>query len=213
MPNITETIEKNKELNKTESKKAYYYIKPLLGSLLTLVFAIPILIIVIVFGLLVKLDSKGPMFYTQERVGRNGKVFKIYKLRSMYTNAEANGKSQWAEKDDPRITRVGKFIRKVRIDELPQFLNILKGDMALIGPRPERPDLTRQFIKEVPGFEYRLAVKPGITGLAQVNGGYEHTPAEKLEYDIKYVDNLTFKQDISIFFKTIKVVLTGHGAR
>lgn len=217
MPETLETtIENNKviiEGNIKEKTKIYEYIKPILGCILTLLFSMPILLIVFLFGIIVKIDSHGPMFYTQERVGKNGKVFKIYKLRSMVTNAEANGESKWAEKDDPRITKVGKFIRKVRIDELPQFLNILKGDMALIGPRPERPDLTEEFAKQIPDFKQRLLVKPGITGLAQVNGGYDHTPEEKLSYDKVYVQNLSFKQDLMIFFKTIKVVLTGHGAR
>ena len=208
------TVERNKTIIEEKTNiKIYEYIKPILGCILTLLFSIPILIIVFLFGIIVKIDSHGPMFYTQERVGKNGKIFKIYKLRSMVTNAETNGESKWAEKDDPRITKVGKFIRKVRIDELPQFLNILKGDMALIGPRPERPDLTEEFAKQIPDFKQRLFVKPGITGLAQVNGGYDHTPEEKLSYDKVYVQNLSFKQDFIIFLKTIKVVLTGYGAR
>ncbi len=214
MPEMTETtVESNKTIIEKKNINNYEYVKPILGCILTLLFAIPILLIVFLFGIIVKIDSHGPMFYTQERVGKNGKVFKIYKLRSMVTNAEANGESKWAEKDDPRITKVGKFIRKVRIDELPQFLNILKGDMALIGPRPERPDLTEEFAKQIPDFKQRLLVKPGITGLAQVNGGYDHTPEEKLSYDKVYVQNLSFKQDLMIFFKTIRVVLTGYGAR
>ena len=130
----------------------------------------------------------------------------------MRTDAEKFG-AQWAEKDDPRITKVGKFIRKTRIDEIPQLFNILRGDMGIIGPRPERPMFTVQFDEKIPGFINRLSVKPGLTGWAQVNGGYEATPAEKLEDDLYYIKNRSFLLDMKIIFKTVGVVLTGHGAR
>jgi len=135
----------------------------------------------------------------------------MYKLRSMYENAEENG-AQWAEEDDPRVTKVGKFIRRTRLDELPQLFNVLKGDMSLVGPRPERPIFTYQFNEQIPGFINRLQVKPGLTGWAQVNGGYKLTPAEKLEYDLYYIENRTIWLDIKIMLKTIMVVLTGKGA-
>ena len=115
-------------------------------------------------------------------------------------------------KDDPRITKVGRFIRKTRIDEIPQLFNILKGDMSLIGPRPERPQFTEQFNREIPGFINRLAVKPGLTGWAQVNGGYDMTPAEKLVEDIYYIKNRSVLLDFKIIFKTVAVVLTGDGS-
>lgn len=142
----------------------------------------------------------------------NGKRFEIIKLRSMRTDAEKNG-PQWAAKNDPRVTRVGKFIRKTRIDELPQLINILRGDMSLIGPRPERPVFTEKFDKEIPGFKKRLLVKPGLTGWAQVNGGYEMTPAEKFELDMFYIQNQSFKMDMQILFRTVWVVVSGNGAR
>ena len=130
----------------------------------------------------------------------------------MRTDAEKNG-PRWAAKNDPRVTRVGKFIRKTRIDELPQLINILRGDMSLIGPRPERPVFTEKFDKEIPGFKKRLLVKPGLTGWAQVNGGYEMTPAEKFELDMFYIQNQSFKMDMQILFRTVWVVVSGNGAR
>ena len=178
-------------------------------SVIGLLVGIPLMII---FGILIKIEDNGPITYKQERLGKGGKRFYIYKLRSMRTDAEKFG-AQWAEKDDPRITKVGKFIRKTRIDEIPQLFNILKGDMSIIGPRPERPSFTEEFNQEIPGFIDRLAVKPGLTGWAQVNGGYEITPREKLIEDIYYIKNRSILLDLKILFKTVKVVLTGDGAR
>ena len=150
--------------------------------------------------------------YTQKRVGLNGRVFKIYKLRSMYIDAEKDG-PKWASENDERITKVGRIIRKTRIDELPQLVNILKRDMSFIGPRPERPELIEEFLKNIPDFNDRLLVKPGITGWAQVNGGYSLTPKEKLEFDKYYIQNRGFKLDSLILLKTIIVIFTRHGAR
>jgi exopolysaccharide biosynthesis polyprenyl glycosylphosphotransferase len=181
----------------------------ILFSIGLLLFTLPVLILT---AIAIKLESPGPIFYKQERVGLNGKTFNIIKLRSMRTDAEKNG-PQWAAKNDPRVTRVGQFIRKTRIDELPQLINILRGDMSLIGPRPERPMFTEQFDKEIPGFKKRLMVKPGLTGWAQVNGGYEATPAEKLELDMEYIRNQSFKMDLQILFKTVWIVISGNGAR
>ncbi|CAM2836409.1 sugar transferase [Erysipelothrix tonsillarum] len=211
------SIEENEDLkNKYRmfvKKHNYVYLKRFFDIILTLLFSPIIILIVVIFAIIVKLDSRGPAFYTQLRVGQADKEFKIYKLRSMRVDAEVNTGAVWAEKNDPRITKVGRFIRKVRIDELPQFLNVLIGDMSIIGPRPERKDLTDQFEDEIPGFKQRLLVKPGITGWAQVNGGYDITPAEKLDFDREYLDKFSLKQDVVIIFKTIRVVLTGSGAR
>ncbi|WP_432662614.1 sugar transferase [Wukongibacter baidiensis] len=181
----------------------------ILLSIIGLVIGIPI---IIVFGLAIKLETPGPTIYAQERVGKNGKHFTIYKLRSMYSDAEKKG-AKWAAKNDPRITRIGSFIRKTRIDEIPQLINILKGDMSIVGPRPERPHFTIKFNEENPQFINRLVVKPGLTGWAQINGGYEMSPKEKWEADMYYIKNKNILLDILIIFKTIRVVLTGEGAR
>lgn len=167
---------------------------------------------IVVFGLLTKIEDGGPVFYKQERVGLYGKHFTLYKLRSMRVNAEKNG-PQWAEKDDPRVTRVGSFIRKTRIDELPQFYNVLRGDMTLVGPRPERPEFVIRFDQEIPGFISRLQVKPGLTGWAQINGGYDITPKEKLELDLFYIENRSLLFNMRILIKTVLVLFTGSGAR
>lgn len=178
-------------------------------SLIGLIIGIPL---VIIFGILIKLEDKGPIIYKQERVGKHGKLFNVYKLRSMRVDAEKYG-AQWAQENDPRILKVGNFIRKTRIDEIPQLFNILKGDMSIIGPRPERPMFTMQFNYEIDGFINRLLVKPGLTGWAQVNGGYEMTPEEKLRWDIDYIQSRNIFIDIRIIFRTVKIVLTGEGAR
>lgn len=170
------------------------------------------LIIIIIFGVLVKIETPGSVFYRQTRCGKNGKEFMIVKIRSMYIDAEKKGGAQWAIKDDPRITKVGNVIRKIRIDELPQLINVLKGDLSFVGPRPERPELVLEFSKIIPNFIDRNLVKPGLTGLAQVSGGYEMTPAEKLKWDIRYINKRSIISDLLILFKTIKVVLTGSGA-
>ena len=181
----------------------------LLTSILLLVIIIPICLIACIF---IVLESSGNPIYTQERVGLNGQKFIMYKLRSMYIDAEKNG-HQWASKDDKRITKVGNVIRRYRIDELPQIINIIKGDMAIIGPRPERPEFITEFLKDIPDFNDRLAVRPGITGWAQVNGGYDLSPRKKLEYDIYYIQHESAKLDFIVLLKTIKVIFNGHGFR
>ncbi len=208
---VKDNIEADTNSTVVKNGLIYEYTKRVFDVVLSsigLIVAIPLMVII---GIAIKLDTKGPIFYCQERVGKNGKVYTLYKLRSMHENAEENG-AQWAEEDDPRVTKVGRFIRKTRLDELPQLFNVLKGDMSLVGPRPERPVFTYQFNEQIPGFINRLQVKPGLTGWAQVNGGYELTPAEKLEYDLYYIENRSIWLDIKIILKTIKVVLTGKGA-
>ena len=204
----------NSDTNGNNNEKLIYSIYKrmldILASIIGLIVGIPLIAI---FGLIVKMEDRGPIFYKQERLGKNLKVFYIYKIRSMRVDAEKIGGAQWAQKDDPRITKTGKFIRKTRIDEIPQLFNILKGDMSLIGPRPERPELTYKFEKEIPGFIKRLKVKPGLTGLAQVNGGYEITPNEKLKWDLIYIKNRNIIMDIKIILKTVRVIFTGDGAR
>lgn len=178
-------------------------------SLLLLIIAVPICILACIA---IYVELRVNPIYTQKRVGLNGRVFKIYKLRSMYIDAEKDG-PKWASENDERITKVGRIIRKTRIDELPQLVNILKRDMSFIGPRPERPEFIKEFIKYIPDFNDRLLVKPGITGWAQVNGGYSLTPKEKLEFDKYYIKNRGFKLDLLVLIKTIIVIFTRHGAR
>lgn len=160
----------------------------------------------------VKRESPGPAFYAQTREGKDGKPFKLYKFRSMYTDAEARG-AQWAIDDDPRITPLGKKLRNSRLDEIPQFWNVVKGDMSLVGPRPERPAFCREFEKRIDGWNQRTLVRPGITGYAQVHGGYELLPKEKSRLDIEYIENRSILMDLKIMLATLGVLKTGEGAR
>jgi exopolysaccharide biosynthesis polyprenyl glycosylphosphotransferase len=179
-------------------------------SLILLLIAWPI---VLVFGLLLRLESKGPVFYSQLRTGENGEVFSIYKLRSMCVDAEVNG-AAWAEKNDPRITRIGRIIRVTRIDEIPQLLNVIKGQMSFIGPRPERPEFNHTLAKEIHFYDLRHSVRPGITGWAQVNYPYGSSiedSKQKLQYDLFYIKNYSLLLDLEILFRTIKVVFSWKG--
>ncbi|MEC3462764.1 exopolysaccharide biosynthesis polyprenyl glycosylphosphotransferase [Bacillus thuringiensis] len=196
----------------SNQSKIYLGIKYLLDVMFSLVGLILLMPVILIFSILIILESPGSPFYLQERLGLNGKRFKVIKLRSMRNDAEKNG-AKWAEKNDPRVTKIGLFIRKTRIDELPQLFNILKGDMSLVGPRPERPIFTDKFERDIPGFKKRLEVKPGLTGWAQVNGGYEITPKEKLNLDVYYINHASIILDFKIIIKTVRVVITGDGAR
>ncbi|MBF2014779.1 MAG: sugar transferase [Rivularia sp. T60_A2020_040] len=182
----------------------------MMASALLLLLLSPVMLVV---AIAIKLDSPGPVFYSQERTGLNGKTFKVHKFRSMYQDAEKRG-AQWAQKRDPRITRVGYWLRLMRIDELPQVWNVLKGEMSLIGPRPERPQFDAQLKEAIPYYDIRYLVKPGITGWAQVlypYGASIEDAYEKLSYDLYYIKNYSIWLDIAIFFKTIRVVLLGKG--
>ncbi len=164
----------------------------------------------------IKLDSSGPVLYRQERVGQNERPFTLYKFRSMFVNAEAETGPTWATENDPRITRVGRVIRKLRIDEIPQMVNVLKGQMSFVGPRPERPFFVSRLKEKVPYYHLRFAVKPGITGWAQVSCAYadsEEDSIEKLEYDLYYIKNLSPIFDLQIIFESLKIILLGRGAR
>jgi len=180
-------------------------------SLLILVLSSPVMLLT---SIAIKLDSKGPVLFKQKRCGLNGKIFSIYKFRSMKQDAEKLTGPVWSTKDDPRITRVGKFVRKVRIDELPQIINILKGEMSLVGPRPERPFFVEKLSLEIPYYKRRLKVRPGITGWAQVKHKYDETVEdvkEKLKYDLFYIENMSLRMDFKIMFRTIFVMLFGKG--
>jgi len=182
-------------------------------SSIGMVLAAPVMAIT---ALAVKLDSRGPVIFSQERVGENNELFRIYKFRSMRQDAELHSGPQWAKDNDGRITRVGSFIRKVRLDELPQLLNVMKGNMSFVGPRPERPFFVNHLKEVIPYYELRTVVKPGITGWAQIKypyGANEKDALEKLQYDIYYMKNMNPLLDLMIIFQTVKVVLTGKGAR
>lgn len=177
-----------------------------------LLFSLPVIVIT---ALLIKLESEGDVIFPQERVGENDKVFTLYKLRSMRSNSEENG-PKWATEEDLRVTRVGRIIRKTRIDELPQLWNILKGDMSLVGPRPEQVLFVRELEKKIPYYYMRHTVKPGVSGWAQVMYRYaagEKDSKEKLEYDLYYIKNMSIWFDLKILFRTAGVIFFGHGAR
>ncbi len=161
----------------------------------------------LVVAILIKLTSPGPVFYRQERVGRGGRIFSILKFRTMRVDAEAETGPVLAAVDDPRVTPVGRFLRAIRLDETPQLLNVIKGDMSVVGPRPERPFFMEQIARELPEYRYRLLVRPGLTGLAQVEAGYSTPPEDKLRYDLLYIQNYSIVMDIQILLATFRVVL------
>jgi lipopolysaccharide/colanic/teichoic acid biosynthesis glycosyltransferase len=177
---------------------------------------LPVWMLVSAFvALVVRIDSDGPVLYSQERVGRDGRLFTLTKFRTMVDGAEANG-PMFATENDPRITRVGRFLRKSRLDEFPQLWSVLKGDMSLIGPRPERPMFVAEYSSEIPFYGSRTLVRPGVTGWAQVNYGYADHQAEaveKLTYDLFYIKHSSFWLDLEILGRSIWTVATGSGAR
>lgn len=199
----------------TKARPLYQRVKRVI-DIAFVVLASPLLLpAFLILAILIKLDSPGPVFYLQERIGEGNIPFRMIKFRSMYVDAEADG-AQVTAKDDPRITRVGRFMRRFRIDEWPQLWNVLIGEMSLIGPRPEQVVFAREYEKEIPGYSCRHLVKPGITGWAQVQHGYAAGTDDtrtKLEYDLYYIKNMSIWLDLSILIRTIGIVLTGNGAR
>jgi sugar transferase (PEP-CTERM system associated) len=172
--------------------------------------------IVLIAMLMIAAEGGGPIIYRQERVGSRGRTFTVLKLRSMARDAEQDGKPTWAVRNDARVTKVGRFIRRTRIDELPQLLNVLKGEMSFVGPRPERPEFVAMLTEQIPFYAVRHSVKPGLTGWAQVRYSYGATVEQsirKLEYDLYYVKNHTLLLDLVILLETVRVVLLGEGAR
>jgi sugar transferase (PEP-CTERM system associated) len=191
-------------------------IRRVVSAIVAFVFLVLLLPVFLVVAILIKLDSPGPVIYSQIRVGQNNKPIRIYKFRSMRNDAEKNGDAVWAVENDPRITRVGRFLRKTRIDEFPQLFNVLIGGMDFVGPRPERPEFVQQLQALIPYYALRHTVKPGITGWAQVMFHYGSTideSKEKLQYDLFYIKNMSLKLDLLILFNTFKIVLLGRGAR
>jgi sugar transferase (PEP-CTERM system associated) len=185
----------------------------ILLSLVLLSLLSPLMAVV---AALIKMDSKGPVLFSQQRAGKGRNIFKIYKFRSMVQGAEDATGPVWAGEDDPRITRIGKIIRRLRIDELPQIWNVLKGDMSFVGPRPEREVFIKELVKYIPYYDARLTVKPGLTGWAQINFSYGASvedAVEKLNYDLFYIKNMSFLMDMLIILRTVKIVMFGRGAR
>lgn len=180
-------------------------------SFLILIVSSPIIILT---AIAIKIDSEGPVLFKQERLGQNGKPFNVYKFRSMIKDAEKYTGPVWSQKDDPRVTRMGRFVRKVRIDEIPQMLNVLKGEMSLVGPRPEREFFVEKLSKEIPYYKRRLKVRPGVTGWAQIKHKYDESIDDvkiKLRYDLFYIENMSIRMDFKILLRTVFVVLFGKG--
>lgn len=193
-------------------KTGYLVVKRLFDMVAAFCAGVILLIPMLIIAVIIRLDSKGPALFRQERLGKDGKQFMMVKFRSMHLNAEADG-PRWAAAEDERCTRVGHVLRKARLDELPQLWNILVGHMSFVGPRPERAYFYDQFETYIHGFRNRLAVRPGLTGLAQVNGGYDLRPEEKIIYDMEYIEKQSFWLDLKCLFKTVKLVFTHEGAR
>jgi lipopolysaccharide/colanic/teichoic acid biosynthesis glycosyltransferase len=198
-----------------QATKTFQATKRVVDIALTVIAAPLAIVLGVLIWIAVHLDSKGPAIFHQTRTGRGGRTFTLYKFRTMIDGADANG-AQFARVGDPRLTRVGRVLRKVRMDELPQLWNVLKGDLSLVGPRPEQPDFVRQFASSIPFYEHRHLIRPGLTGWAQVNYGYADDEAdtiEKLTYDLYYVKHMSPWLDINIFGRSIWTVLSGFGAQ
>lgn len=201
------------ELGPRANRVAFQSLYNLTFGAVGFVLAFPLMALT---ALVVLSTSRGPVLFRQRRVGRDGAVFTLYKFRSMYRDAEAHTGAVWAAKDDPRITPAGKWIRKLRLDELPQLFNVVRGEMSIVGPRPERPEFVEILSERIPYYRQRFCVKPGITGWAQINHKYGDTLEDtitKLEYDLYYIKNLAFSMDMYIMFQTVKVMLLSRGAQ
>ena len=216
VPRLSDVIMKNSKTAVIDDKTVYVsyvsalsieqrIVKRMLDLFISLIGVILTSPFMAICALAVKLCDGGPVFYKQKRVTENGREFSVLKFRTMIVDAEKKSGSVWAAKDDDRITPVGKVLRKLRLDELPQLLNILHGEMSVVGPRPEREELIREFEKQYPEFRYRLKVKAGLTGLAQIMGKYNTTPLDKLMMDLEYIENYSIWLDLKLIFQTFKV--------
>jgi exopolysaccharide biosynthesis polyprenyl glycosylphosphotransferase len=194
-----------------EWEKKLKRIFDIITAFIILIFSAPFFLII---AAVIKLDSKGSVFFVQERCGQNGELFKMIKFRSMRHDAEELSGPVWSQKDDPRVTRAGKFLRKLRIDEIPQMINVLKGEMSIVGPRPERPYFVEKLSEEIPYYKRRLKVRPGITGWAQIKHKYDESIEDvrtKLRYDLFYIENMSIRMDFKILFRTVFTVVFGKG--
>lgn len=216
--NTTMLIEDGKEffvvrkLGSIEEKLVYRFFKRLFDFFASLIAIVVLAVPMLIIALVIVLDSPGGAVYKQERLGLNGKKFTVYKFRTMRKDAEKDG-AQWADENDVRCTAIGRVLRHTRLDELMQLFNILKGDMSVVGPRPERECFYKEFSSYIDGFEQRLCVVPGLTGLAQIKGGYDFKPEEKIAYDLEYIETRSFWLDIKLIFQTLSVVFGRKHAR
>ena len=212
-PTVLPLADKPSESSRADAERllrwsGYKYPLDISILLVSFVLGFPVwLLICTLVPLVIRLSDRGPVFYVQERVGKDGMIFRLVKFRTMIVDAERTTGPVWASATDPRITKVGRILRRTHLDELPQVLNIIRGDMSLVGPRPERPDLHRQFCERIPNFHSRLAVRPGIAGLAQARGVYDTAPRNKLRYDAIYMQNLCLWLDVRIFAQSLWVSL------
>lgn len=198
--------------NVFERKILYSFIKRGFDIVVSMAALIILAVPIVIISVLIKVDSSGKIVYKQERLTKDGKPFMLYKFRTMCQDAEKDG-AKWADENDSRITRVGHYLRVFRLDEILQFVNSLKGDISIIGPRPEREIFHKEFCKSIDNWDKRLLVKAGITGLAQVSGGYDLLPSEKLVYDLEYIEKRSLWLDFVILCKTVLVVFNHSGAR
>jgi len=201
------------DMDNIEPTKLYLAIKRSLDIFVSLIGLLLLVPILPILAAVIKIDSRGPVFYSQERVGKNRKLFKMYKLRTMVVDAEHKTGPVWATDNDPRVTYVGRFLRKSKIDELPQLLNMLKGEMSMVGPRPERPFFVNYFAEVVPGYSRRFDTIPGITGLAQLRNGYDRYAIDvirKLRFDITYMKKMGLKLDLMLLTETVLSTLRGR---
>ena len=189
--------------NKSYKLKRFLDISMVIGGLLFPLLWPLWIIVIFIIPILIWVEDRGPIFYSQKRIGKNKKVFKVYKFRTMIPDAEKITGAVWSTKDDPRITKIGHLLRKTALDEIPQLLNIIKGEMSFVGPRAERPELHDEFVKTIPEFDERLKVTPGLSGLAQINGSYDLDPSEKIKYDIEYIKKMSLLFDIRIIILSV----------
>ena len=189
--------------NKSYKLKRFLDVSMVIGGLLFPLLWPLWIIVIFIIPILIWVEDRGPIFYSQKRIGKNKKVFKVYKFRTMIPDAEKITGAVWSTKDDPRITKIGHLLRKTALDEIPQLLNIIKGEMSFVGPRAERPELHDEFVKTIPEFDERLNVTPGLSGLAQIRGSYDLDPSEKIKYDIEYIKKMSLLFDIRIIILSV----------
>lgn len=198
--------------NLGNQKKSYLITKRIFDIAISVTAGLVLLLPMLIVAIVIYIDSPGPVFYKQERLGKGGKPYMMYKFRSMCVDAEKNG-PQWASYGDPRCTNVGRVIRRWHVDELPQLLNVLKGEMTIVGPRPEREHFYKVFEQDIPEYRVRLMVDQGLTCIGQVSGCYDLTPRERLAYDVEYMQTQSVWTDIKCILKTFKVIVNHKGAR